>query len=195
MTSLLEFKQYIKRFINRNETYLNYVWKFVLALITLALINSKLGYMEALTNFAIVMMAALLCAILPPNFIIFVSAVFILGHLYALGVECALIALVAFLLMFLLYFRLSPKDTIAVLLTPLFFFMHIPYVMPLAAGLLGTPASVFSGRASVKIRGRIKMRRISAAARTKYTKRTWEARKKCRFSGRDRSHAAIVAAA
>ena len=144
MTSLLEFKQYIKRFINRNETYLNYVWKFVLALITLALINSKLGYMEALTNFAIVMMAALLCAILPPNFIIFVSAVFILGHLYALGVECALIALVAFLLMFLLYFRLSPKDTIAVLLTPLFFFMHIPYVMPLAAGLLGTPASVFS---------------------------------------------------
>jgi hypothetical protein len=100
--------------------------------------------MDALTNGAIVMMASLLCAILPPNFIVFVAAAFILGHLYSLAIECALIAMVIFLLMFLLYFRFSPKDTLAVLLTPLFFFMHIPYVMPLAMGLLGTPASVVS---------------------------------------------------
>jgi hypothetical protein len=107
-------------------------------------INNKLGYMDALTNIAIVMMASLLCAILPPNFIVFIAAAFIIGHLYSLAVECALIALVIFLLMFLLYFRFSPKDTLAVLLTPVFFFLHIPYVMPLAMGLLGTPASVVS---------------------------------------------------
>jgi len=144
MTSLLEFKQYIKRFYIKYETYLTYIWKFLSALVSIMVINNKLGYMDALTNIAIVMMASLLCAILPANFIVFIAAAFVIGHLYSLGVECALIALVIFLLMFLLYFRFSPKDTLAVLLTPVFFFMHIPYVMPLAMGLLGTPASVVS---------------------------------------------------
>ena len=144
MTSLLEFKQYVKRFYIKYETYITYVWKFVLALVSILQINRRLGYMDALTNGAIVMMASLLCAILPPNFIVFVAAVFILGHLYSLAVECAIIALIIFLLMFLLYFRFSPKDTLAVLLTPLFFFLHIPYVMPLAMGLLGAPTSIVS---------------------------------------------------
>ncbi|RKM59850.1 hypothetical protein D6855_08680 [Butyrivibrio sp. CB08] len=144
MTSLLEFKQYVKRFYIKFETYITYVWKFILAFISISLINSKLGYMDALTNIAIVMMASLLCAILPPNFIVFISAIFIVGHLYSLAIECALITAIVFLLMFLLYFRFSPKDTLAVLLTPVFFFMHIPYVMPLAMGLLGAPTSVVS---------------------------------------------------
>ena len=144
MTSLLELKQYIKRFYIKNETYITYIWKFLLALITIAVINNKLGYMQALNNIAIVMMASLLCAILPANFIVFMGAMFILGHLYSMGIECALIAGAVFVLMFLLYFRFSPKDTLAVLLTPIFFFMHIPYVMPLAMGLLGLPTSVVS---------------------------------------------------
>ena len=144
MTSLLELKQYIKRFYIKNETYITYIWKFLLALITIAVINNKLGYMQALNNIAIVLMASLLCAILPANFIVFMGAMFILGHLYSMGIECALIAGAVFVLMFLLYFRFSPKDTLAVLLTPIFFFMHIPYVMPLAMGLLGLPTSVVS---------------------------------------------------
>ena len=144
MTSLLELKQYIKRFYIKNETYITYIWKFLLALITIAVINNKLGYMQALNNIAIVLMASLLCAILPANFIVFMGAMFILGHLYSMGIECALIAGAVFVLMFLLYFRFSPKDTLAVLLTPIFFFMHIPYVMPLVMGLLGLPTSVVS---------------------------------------------------
>jgi hypothetical protein len=142
MTSLLELKQYIKIFYVKNETYLAYVWKFLLALISIAFINSKLGYMSSLNNFAIVMMASLLCAILPANFIVVISAAFILGHLYSIAPQCALIAMIMFVLMFLLYFRFSPKDTLAVVLTPIFYFLGLPYVMPLAMGLLGTPSSV-----------------------------------------------------
>jgi hypothetical protein len=144
MTALLEIKQYIIRFYQKNETYITYVWKFLLALISIAMINNKLGYMSSLTNIAIVLMAALLCAILPPNFIVVVSAVFIVGHLYSVSAQSALIAVIVFLLMFLLYFRFSPKDTLAVLLTPIAFFLHLPYVMPLAMGLLGAPTSVIS---------------------------------------------------
>ncbi len=144
MTTLLEFKQSVIKFYSKYETYLTYLWKFLLALVSILLINNKLGYMDALTNVAIVMMASLLCAILPPNFIVLIAAMFVVGHLYSLALECALITVIIFLLMFLLYFRFSPKDTLAVLLTPLFFFIKIPYVMPLVMGLLGTPASIVS---------------------------------------------------
>ena len=144
MTSLLELKIYIKKFYIKNEVYISYAWKFLLALITILIINGKLGYMDSLKNFVIVLMASLLCSILTPNFIVFIAALFITGHLFELSTECALFALIVFVLMFLLYFRFSPKDTLAVLLTPLFFFMHIPYVMPLAMGLLGGPTSMVS---------------------------------------------------
>ena len=144
MTSLLELKQYIIRFYSKYETYISYVWKFVMALITIGIINNKLGYMQPLNNIAIVLMASLLCAILPANCIVLVAAVFMLGHLYSMAIESALIAVIIFLLMFLLYFRFSPKDTLAVLLTPIFFYLHIPYVMPLAMGLLGLPTSIVS---------------------------------------------------
>jgi hypothetical protein len=46
--------------------------------------------------------------------------------------------------MFILYFRFAPKDSIAVLLTPVCFAMKIPYAMPLAMGFVGSPMSVVS---------------------------------------------------
>ena len=144
MTTLLELKQAAKIFYMKYEVYITHVWKFLLALICLLLINGQLGYLAALNSFPIVLMAALLCSILPTNFTVIMAAVFVLGHLYELSRECMLIGLVLFLLMFLLYYRFSPKDTLAVLLTPICFQLHIPYAVPLALGLLGTPVSIIS---------------------------------------------------
>jgi hypothetical protein len=64
--------------------------------------------------------------------------------MYKFSIECAAVALAVFLLLFILYFRFSPKDTAAVLLTPLCFALKIPYVIPIVMGLLGTPASAVS---------------------------------------------------
>ena len=144
MTTLLVAKQYIKNFIYKYEVYLKPLLKLVLALTSLMLINGKIGYMHKLDNISIVLIVALMCSFMPMNFIIFVAAAFTVLHLYALSLECAVIALVLFLVMFLLYFRFSPKDTLVVLLTPICFILKIPYVMPLAMGLLGTPASAVS---------------------------------------------------
>ncbi|MDE5596207.1 MAG: hypothetical protein K2J04_00045, partial [Lachnospiraceae bacterium] len=78
------------------------------------------------------------------NFIVIMAALFTLLHLYALSLECTVVIGVAFLLMFLLYFRFSPKDTAVVVLTPICFLMKIPYVIPISMGLVGTPASAVS---------------------------------------------------
>ena len=144
MTTLLVAKQYIRSFINKYEVYLKPLMKLILAITSLMMINGKIGYMHRLDDISIVLIVALMCSFMPMNFIIFIAAVFTVLHMYALSLECAAVALVLFLVMFLLYFRFSPKDTLVVLLTPICFALKIPYAIPLTMGLIGTPASAIS---------------------------------------------------
>ena len=133
-TSLLEVREYIRNFYVKYEEYI--VLKFVLALISLLMINEQLGYMSQLNNMAAVLVVALVCSFMPKNFILFVGAGFVTLHLYEVSLECAIIALLVFLLMFLLYFRFSPDSVVLVIVTPMLFVLKIPYAAPLLAGLL-----------------------------------------------------------
>lgn len=141
MTNLLVFREQLKKIYSKYELYITPLCKFLLALVSLLVINSRIGYMSTLKNAAVVLILALLCSFLPINLTIVIAAAVTLAHLYAFSVECAIVALAVFLLLFILYFRFSPKDTLAVLLTPICFVLKIPYVMPIAVGLIGTPAS------------------------------------------------------
>ena len=140
MTELLVCKEYIKRFYARYEDFIMPVLKLILAVILFSTINNRLGYMERLCDKSVVMVAALLCSFMPLGMMAFLGAVFLLLHAYALSLECT--AILALILMFVVvvYFRFSPKSHLVLLLTPILFVWKIPYVMPLAAGLFGSPA-------------------------------------------------------
>lgn len=144
MTNLLVYKEHLKKFYAKYEIYITPAVKLVLALISLISINGSLGYMEKIKNPALVLIAALMCTFLPYNFIIMIAAIFVVAHMYALAIEAAIVTLVLFLLLFLLYFRFSPKDTLVILLVPVCFAVKIPFVIPVAMGLLAGPASVVS---------------------------------------------------
>ncbi len=144
MTTLLVAKQYIKMFISKYEVYVKPLMKLILALISLMIINEKVGYMQKIDSLPIVLMVALMCSFMPTNFIVFISAVFLVLHMYALSLETAVITLVLLAILYLLYLRFASKDTLAVLLTPLAFVIGVPYAMPLAMGLLGSPVSAIS---------------------------------------------------
>lgn len=144
MTGLLVAKQILLTLYSKYEVYITPFLKFILALVSLLLINSRIGYMDSIDKMTVVLIVALMCSFMPMNFIIIVAAAFVLLHVYALSLECAVVVLAVFLLMFLVYFRFSPKDTFVVLLMPICFLLKIPYVIPIAMGLLGTPASAVS---------------------------------------------------
>lgn len=156
MTSLLELKQYINNFVGKYEAYLKPVGKLVLSLIVFMTINGKMGYMQKLNNVAIVLIAALMCSFMPTGFIVFLAAVFIVLHMYALSLECAAVVLVLFLVLYLLYLRLAPKDTVSVAITPILTAMGIPYIMPVSLGLVGGPESAASVGCGI-IAGRVLM--------------------------------------
>ncbi|MBQ7767155.1 MAG: hypothetical protein IJ397_09955 [Lachnospiraceae bacterium] len=144
MTQLLVIREQLKKLCGKYEVYLVPIGKFLASLITFLIINANLGYMEKVAKFPIALILALLCSFLPVNFIIICGALLSLLHVYALSMECAIIVGVIYLLMFLLYFRFSPKDTFVVILTPICCVLQIPYAIPLSLGLVGTPASVVS---------------------------------------------------
>ncbi len=144
MTGLLEFREKLKQVYIKTEFLLVPFMKFLLAFVTLLTLNQKLGYMTRLDNIAIVLIVALMCSFLPNSCIILFAALFSLLHIYALSMEAAVVGLCVYLVMFLLFFRFSPKDTLVVVLTPLLCVMKIPYVIPMAVGLLCGPASIVS---------------------------------------------------
>ncbi len=144
MRNLIEIKELLKRLYSKYEVYILPALKCILTFIVLSGINGQLGFMSKINNIAIVLIVSLLCSFLPVGFIVFFAAVFILLHLYSLALEVALVCFCIFLIMFLVYFRFTPKDALVVLLTPICFGLRIPYVMPIAMGLVGTPVSAVS---------------------------------------------------
>lgn len=144
MTALLELRDKIKLIYVKNEMFIRPVIKFLMAFLVLIVINGQMGYMKKIDNIAIVLIAALMCSFLPSGCIILFAALFSILHMYAVSLEIALFGLIVYLVIFLLYFRFSPKDSLVVVLMPLLCFLKLPYVMPIAMGLLGTPASAVS---------------------------------------------------
>ena len=144
MTALLELRENLKKIYSRNEAFILPVIKFLLGVIVLSIINGKMGYMTKLDNMAIVLIVSLLCSFLPTGFMAFFAMMFVVLHMYALSIETAAVGLVVFLLLYLLFLRFTAKEALVVVLTPVLCMLKLPYVMPVAMGLIGTPASCVS---------------------------------------------------
>ena len=144
MSTLLEIRENLRNIYSKYEIYLTPLFKFLLSLFTFVMINTSLGYMSRLNNIIIVLILSLLCSFLPMNMMVLIAAFMVIMHMYAVTMECALVGGIVFLLLFLLYFRFSPKEAVVVVLLPICFWLKIPYLIPIALGLVGSVTSVVS---------------------------------------------------
>ncbi len=141
MTTLLELREKIKIFMGKYDIYIIPLMKFLLALIAFVMINGSVGFMEQARNPSISLILALMCSFLPVNMIAVFGGILVLAHAYALSLEFFVIAFILILLMVLLFFRTAPQYGYLLILTPMAFVLKVPYVVPLAMGLVGTPAA------------------------------------------------------
>ena len=119
MTVLLEMKERIKLIYSKSEVFIVPVVKFLLAFIVFNTLNGRMGYMTRINDMKIVLIAALACSFLPVGLMTLMAAVFSLMHMYALSMEVALVGLCMYLIMYLLFFRFSPKDSLGLVLNPM----------------------------------------------------------------------------
>ena len=144
MTTLLELKEKLVRFYSKNEVYVTPVIRFLVAFVTFMLINTNIGYMTSVSRLPIALILALVCAVLPINGTIVIAAALVLLDFYSLSLEVCLVALILFAIIYLVYFRFVPKNGYNAVLTPVCFKLGIPYIVPVASGLLNGVVSVFS---------------------------------------------------
>lgn len=139
MTTLYEIRELLKNYYSKYDIYIRTLLKFFLGLLCFFMINSKVGFMAKLDNFAVPVLLSLLCSFLPINCMAVFAVLIVLVHLLALSMEVAAVAAALLLVMLLVYFVMAPQHGYLILVTPLLFAFKIPYVMPIVMGLIGTP--------------------------------------------------------
>ena len=142
MNKLLEIKDKAVKFCGEYEHFILPVLKFAVAFIAFITIDLNIGYMAKISSMLVALLLALVCALLPVNAILWIASIMILLDMYALSIEVFAITFVLFLVLYFVYFRFAPKDGMLVILTPICFQLHIPSVLPVAAGLLRRAYSV-----------------------------------------------------
>ena len=137
MIVLLEIKERLKMFYGKFALPVDLAVKFCVSLSALILMNGNLGYLTKLKNPVMLVGLALLCSFLPYGAISFIMAAVLLGHIYSVSMEFALLTGIFLILIALLYYGLQPKDSYWLILTPVAFALRVPFVVPLLAGLSG----------------------------------------------------------
>ena len=142
MMQLLVLKENLKRFYGNYSIYIIPVLKFILGAAVFFLINSNIGFMERLGNPLIPVVIGLVASFVPCGLTAFFAGCFMIVHVATVSLEVALIICVVMMVVMMLYYGFRPGDGYLLLLTPVMFFLKMPYVVPLLVGLSGSVVSV-----------------------------------------------------
>ncbi len=135
LTGLLEFKEKLKAFYAKGGVYIKHFCYFLLAFLSMFIVSRMIGGDGIISSPLICIALAIICAFLHINVTVVVTTVYIVIHLFGLSLELAVIALGVLLVIYLLYFRFAPRTGFLMVLTPLLFYLRIPYLIPVIAAL------------------------------------------------------------
>lgn len=144
MMSLLEFKEKLKNIYAEHETYFRPVLKFLATFIVLVLIKYNVGYIEFLNMWPVILGISILLAFAPIGIADVGLGVIIVANVFSLSAELGLLLAAVIAVMLLVFFRFTPKQGAFLILVPMAFFLKIPYIIPIAAGLVCNPISIVS---------------------------------------------------
>ena len=135
LTKLVILKEKLKKIYAKGGVYIRYILNFALAFSSMFIVTRAIGSGKLFSSPLICAALALICAFLPINVTVVVATIYIIVHLFSISVELAVIALSVILVIYLLYFRFAPNTGFLMILTPLLFYIHVPYVVPVIAAL------------------------------------------------------------
>lgn len=142
MERLIEVRETILRLYARYSKVIDRGMQFILALTTFIFISNNIGFMKIASNPAVILALAVVCTFLPVTVTVVMAVVLTVIQFYTLSAGVAIVAVVLFLIMFILYFRFTPDKAIVLLITPIAFTLKIPMLIPIVYGLLGNPLCI-----------------------------------------------------
>ncbi len=144
MNQIHSLKNQLMKLYSERSGYIDMIIRFCLAFILLTYLNKNLGYMESLNNMIVVLGISIICSFLPMGFLVVIATVVMIAHMYALSMVLAGCVALVYVGIYIIHFRFSSEYTVILLITPIACALHIPYVIPIAVGLLAAPLACVS---------------------------------------------------
>lgn len=139
MNNLFVIRGKMQEIYAKHSKLVDKIIQFVLALSTFFLINNNIGFIKVLAQPVVTLLLAAVCTFFPAIITVIAAAAVVLCHLYCVSLGVMMVTGAIFLVMFVFYFRLTPKRAVIILLTPILFMLKFPYVIPIACALVLTP--------------------------------------------------------
>lgn len=142
MDTIYVLRGRIQEVYARHTKIIDKAGQFILAVVVFTLINHNVGFMDAFDSPVVALALAVICAFLPLLVTVLAATALVLAHMFSASLGALLVTAAVFLILYIFYLRLTPKMALLVLLTPIAFFLKIPYVIPIACGLVLSPVSM-----------------------------------------------------
>ena len=142
MDNLFMVREKIREVYANHSRIFDKVIQFIVAFLTFYMINSNVGFMKTAASPVVTLALSVICTFLPLTMTIIAGTALMLAHMFSVSLSVFAVTALVFLIMYIFYFRLTPKMALVVLLTPIAFMLKIPYVIPVAYGLMSVPISL-----------------------------------------------------
>lgn len=142
MSTLLVWREQLQGFYAKYSVFIRIGFQFILGFTVFHLINSNVGFMEKASSTVCTLGLSAVCSVLPLIVMVIAATALLLLHFYTLSLPVAIVAALLFLLMYIFYFRFSTGKAWLILLAAVSFAMDMPFIVPVAVGLLGTPVCI-----------------------------------------------------
>ena len=135
MLSLLIFKEKIRLIYGKYSMFILPIFKFVLILAALILMNINIGYLDILKNPFFIFIIAVFCSVLPFSAIRIILSIYLLSDIFSVSMDMFLLIGIYLLVIGILYYGFKPGNSYLIIVVPLLFTLKIPYVLPIVLGL------------------------------------------------------------
>lgn len=142
LVKLLEIRTVLLTIYQKIRFIINPVVKLFVSFMVFSSINGSIGYDTRFTGSAITMLLAMICAVLPGGVMVFCAMALTLVHILSVSVFLAAILVLAFLILYCLLLRFTPKYIVAVVLLPLLAKYNLHYAVPLVLGCITNPLAI-----------------------------------------------------
>jgi hypothetical protein len=142
MNKLFEVKGYLSKYYAKYSTWVDKAIKFIIALLAFTFINQNIGFSEIISNPFMSILLAVICMMLPSQITVVFATIATILQLLTLSVGATIVAGALFLVMYGFFVRYAPGKAIIIVLVPIAFMLHIPVVIPIVLGLIGSPICI-----------------------------------------------------
>ncbi|NLI90016.1 MAG: hypothetical protein GX366_06380 [Epulopiscium sp.] len=140
---MLHIRSEIISIYKKHQRIIAPILKFILITSVLLLISNSMGYAKILNKKSVIFITGLIGVFLPPRLIMLLFLLVTSAHSAAGSLGAGIIVFMLLIIVYLLFVRLYPEESLFIVATVLAFKFHIPYIIPLIAGLFSSfPALV-----------------------------------------------------